>query len=415
MAATAWMTSDQLVEAIKRKISIPIAQNTYSSNDILAFTNEELLIAQVPALLEHHEEYFVTYQVVPLRANVNRYAIPKRAIGDKLRDIFYSDNAEIVGLDYGNLFEMTRLDPADKAFFQATMTASEALPSFYMEGGYVVLSPNVGSAPTGKLVMYYFLRPNQLVSNDRAAIAEYFVKTMVVSNSTIAAGDTVTIGDIEFEAVASGASGTQFNIGATSIDTASNLATVIQSEGTYIASNGVVSSATVTVKYTEMDTDFETSNTVGFAISDDQGIEFDEIPENIANGSKIDFLQTDGSHKTYEFDVRLGNSAISGDIITFGEGVVPDSFEIGDYICTSGECIIPQIPSDLHNGLAERASARILAAIGDSQGLQITNSKISDIVSAERTMISNRVEGAPLKVNNIHSILQNSKIRSWGS
>jgi hypothetical protein len=67
--------------------------------------------------------------------------------------------------------------------------------------------------------------------------------------------------------------------------------------------------------------------------------------------------------------------------------------------------IIPQIPSDLHNALAERTCARILAAIGDQQGLQVNMAKIAEINQSQNYLIDNRVEGAPVKINTKNSPL----------
>jgi len=411
--ATSWMNSTQLIAALKRKISFPIASATFSEQDLLDFANEEMMIGQVPAILEHHEEYFVSYVVVPLQSNKSRYAIPKRAIGDKLRDVFYADNQIIPGQDYGNLYEMTQIDAGQKAFFQQNAANPDVIQGFYLEGSDIVITPGANQSPTGSLVMYYFMRPNQLVPINRAATATAFLKNIEIDNASIADGDVLTIGEQQFTAVTGSPLSNEFLIGASSILTATNLVNAINSNGEYSASNGTPSTATVTVSYSIVTTDFSTVNEDAIIISPLQVVQFDSIPDNIANNTKIDFLQTPGAHKTYKFDILLSNSAISGNQITFSSGVVPDNFEIGDYICTAGECIIPQIPSDLHNGLAERSSARVLAAIGDQAGLQVTNAKIQDIISAENKMISNRVEGAAKKVNNTHSILRYGKWNGW--
>ena len=106
-----WFTSDDLLESVKRKISFPASQNTFQDTDILAFANEELAIAMVPAIMSFHEEYFVTFDVVPIIGGTSRYQIPERAIGMKLRGVFWCDN--IIGPynpdSPGNLFDMTRV------------------------------------------------------------------------------------------------------------------------------------------------------------------------------------------------------------------------------------------------------------------------------------------------------------------
>src|SRR6266853_4661648 len=106
--ANPWYTSSDLVSAVQRKIAMPLNQRTFTSDDILAFANEEMLISQVPDILMYHQEYFVWSENVLLVPNQQRYSVPERAMGMKLRDVYYVDNN-------GNLFEMTRINPDDKA------------------------------------------------------------------------------------------------------------------------------------------------------------------------------------------------------------------------------------------------------------------------------------------------------------
>jgi hypothetical protein len=86
------------------------------------------------------------------------------------------------------------------------------------------------------------------------------------------------------------------------------------------------------------------------------------------------------------------------------------NIQIGDYACVANECIIPQIPPDLHNTLAERTAARILAAIGDVEGLQASNAKLQEIETRQGTILDDRVEGAPQKITARHSLLRYGKM-----
>jgi len=399
MAVKPWMDSNNLIAAIKRKISFPIAQNTFTEDDILAFCNEEMMISQVPSVLSYHEEYFVTTQEVSIEPEKTHYPIPERAIGQKLRDIFFKD-------DQGNLFEMTRVNSEDRAFFQRNIGANQAIHKFYLEGNDVVITPKPTATPSGSLLFVYYLRPNQLVLNERAAIIKYFTKNITIDNTTLVAGDTLTIGDITFTAVSGTPSSLEFQIGATSTQTAANLATAIINDQTYTASS---SSNILTVKYEVLNTTITTTNSTSFSLSSFKDIEFESIPSNITNSSIIDFLQTKSGHKTRKMDVKIGLNAISGTTISFNSSDIPSDLEIGDYICLAGECIIPQIPTDLHTGLAERSCARILAAIGDQQGLQATNLKIQEIEQRQGPLLDSRVEGAPNKILARHSLLRYGK------
>ena len=399
MAVKPWMTSRDLIESVKRKIAIPINQRTFTDEDILAFASEELMISQVPDIMQYHEEYFVFSEDVPLLSNKVRYAIPERALGQKFRDINYKDTNN-------NLFEMTRINPDDKAYWQRESSTMNAFHKYWLEGSEVVLSPRDMVNPTGSLQFTYFLRPNQLVPNERAAICSAFFKEITINNASMVAGDTFTIGDLVFTAVAGAPAALEFQIGVTPILTASNLATAINTNGTYSANNGSPASNVLMVLYSAQDVDFETNNAAAFVISNQIGVKFStDLPDNIIDGINIDFLQTKPGHRTYKISVPLPIGSVSDDSITFNPGVIPSSFIVGDYICEEYECIIPQIPPDLHNGLAERVCGRILSAQGDMQGLQMTGSKLQDIQRTEGILLDNRVEGSVQKVNQRKSLV----------
>lgn len=397
-----WLTSDDLVASVKRKISFPVSQNTFSDADILAFANEEMMISQVPSILQWHEEYLVSSVTVPLLPSKNRYSIPDRAIGMRLRDIAWSDVT-------GNVFEMTRVSADDKAYFQRSVGSNQQVHKFYLEGNDVVIVPNPTPNITGSLIFYIFLRPNLLVANERASTIASFSKSITINNALIAAGDTVVINDITFTAV-SGSPGTnEFQIGATSIDTATNLAAAISLNGLATASTGSPSTAVCTLTYTDISYDFFTVST-GISISTQTILNVDNVPANITAGSYIDILQTKPGHKMLKYDILVPSAGVSSTSISINDSDVPSNMIVGDYVCSQNECIIPQIPTDLHNELAERTCARILAAIGDQAGLAITKGNIQEMEQHQATLLDARVDGAPKKVTARHSMLRYNKM-----
>lgn len=444
MAFRPYMTSGELIAAVKRKISFPTSSDTFTNEDILAFANEEMMISQVPSVLQFHEEYFVASVMYPLRQDTNRYPIPKRAIGMRLRDLFWADQQ-------GNFFEMTRIQADDKAFFQRSVGANNSINKFYLEGNDVVLTPSPISTPQGMLVMFYFIRPNQLVVDERAAIIESFGQSVTVDNATIVAGTTLTIQSVNqniyyqpttpagggtmpfvpnefqdtqvfsnmptvtttvFTAVASSPGANEFLIGSSSIDTATNLASAINTNGIVSASNGTPASDTVATIYSNVQTKL-TATGAGLAIGSNTNVTFDEVPAVFTNGALVDFIQTDAGHQTVALDIPIPTNGISGSTITFPSSVISPTLAVGDYVSLAQECIIPQIPSDLHNGLAERTSARILAAIGDQQGLQSAQGKISEIEQRQGTLLDQRVDGAPQKITGRHGTLRYLKMGNW--
>ena len=396
---TPYYTSDDLIEAIKRKISFPTSQNTYEDEDLLSFCNEELILNQVPSVMQFHEEFFVHTEDEALVTNQLKYQVPDRAIGRKLRDIQYVDTN-------GNEYELTQINLDDRSHFVDTYS-SGTLNKFYFQGDEIVLIANPSSL-VGYLRYSYYLRPNQLVTNDRAAIAKYFVKTITVDNTTLTSGDVFSIGDETFIA------GTDFAIGATSIITATNLSTAITNSGIVSSSsNGNPSTAIITVKYRTLSLEFTTTNEDAFSIQQSQGIEFENIPDNIAEGSKVDFLQTKRGHKTLGMSVEIPESSLSLTTINFNSSDVPSNFAIGDYICSEYECIIPQLPDDVHPALVERVCQQILSSIGDMEGVKEKGQSIRDIEVRQGILLDNRGEGSPQKVNNVRSFVKLGKRRRF--
>lgn len=397
MALRPYYTSNTLIEAVKRKMAIPIAQVTFSDDDILAFANEEMFLEQVPSILQYHEEYLVFSQTIPMVPKQSRYAIPSRAIGMKLRDVFYRDAG-------GQLVQMSRINPDDRSFFEVNSNTTPIPIHYYLQSNTLVITPEVTQGATGNLVMTYYLRPNSLVTDENAAIGQSFTKTITVNNTTITAGDTITIGTHISTA------GTDFAIGANSSLTAANLSAYL---GTLIEHN-LQSSANgtiVSVIYPSRALAFTTSNTAGFAIQATITINTTAMPTSITAGSLIDILQTDAGHSTLAFDVLLAANAVSPTSITLTEAQLPSDFVVGDYLCAQYSCIIPQVPTDLHNLLAERTCARILESLGDKEGLQAANLKISQLETRQSTILDSRVEGSPLKILNRTGLLRASRIR----
>jgi hypothetical protein len=157
-----YLTTDTLIESVIRRAAIPANQSTFTNSDFLAFANEEMSIGLIPSIMSVHEEYYVYTQLITLESDKSRYPIPYRAIGGKLRDIFYKTSSD-------DLVEMSKINPEDKAVFQNT-SANTGFNMYYIEGNDIVLTPAVGTAPVGYLQVSYFLRPSSLVSESRVAI-----------------------------------------------------------------------------------------------------------------------------------------------------------------------------------------------------------------------------------------------------
>jgi len=407
MASKPWKTTDELVEMVKRKIALPIFQSTFSKQDVIDFLNEEMMISQIPSLLQYHEEYFVFKKEIPLVNHVSRYPIPDRSIGMRLRDIKYVDSNR-------NYFDMSQIPADDKAFFQRAIGSNQALHKFYIEGNDIVLTPTFMASPSGSLALFFYIRPNQLVENSRAAISSSFIKTITISdNSTITDSlNTIVINNISFvpKTVLDPGAVNEFLIGVDANATATNLANTITNSASfdYLTATANTNVVTITSSKHSMPWSINNDTNCYTFVNQHQIVCSDIIPSNISTSVLVDLLQTNAGHKIYDYDIKP--QAISGNIIILNDSNVPDTYVVGDYICEQHECIIPYLPPDLHNALAERASSRILAAQGDSAGLQMAQAKIQEIDQQTNRIIGDRAESTPLKLNARGSILRYTKM-----
>lgn len=396
MTKLPYYSSDTLVEAVKRNISFPIAQVTFSVDDILRFADEEMFLEQVPSILQYHEEYFVFEEEQALVPNVSKYPIPKRAIGMKIRDLFYKDTA-------GQLVEMSRINPDDKSYMQ---TKGDSFPSpiyYFMENNSVVIAPTVGATAVGSLVFSYYLRPNSLVPDERGCVCQSFSRGVTVSNASLTAGDTLSLNGYVLVA------DTDFDIGVNDATTANNIVAAISALNDPEFSSSATSNL-VTIFYTDRN-DTITSNSSGMVVQSTITVNTTDVPSDIIDGSYVDILQTEGGHSTLAIDVRLGQNAASPTSLTFTEAQLPTNFVLGDYICARYECIIPQIPTDLHMLLGERTAVRILHSLGDNDAAKLGSEKIDRLEAKQSTIIDNRSEGSPLKIVNRRGLLNSGKVK----
>lgn len=294
-------TTDTLIASIKRRISIPTSQNTYADEDILAFVNEEMSLNIVPSIISLYEGHFLRSDAVDLEANVSNYTIPLRAVGNKLNDVQFVDNND-------NKHMMTRIAISDIPHYQGAYTQNHAY-TYYIENNKVSLLPPIEDSPDGQLIFIYYIRPNELVAEDRVA--------------TITAIDTAT---------------------------------------------------------GEISVDF--------------------VPDHFTTNIEYDMYMANSPHKHLSVNLSASSVNSTTNVITFDPDDLSDDLEVGDHLAMASECMIPQIPSDLHALLAQFSAERILESQGDTQGLQNAKVKSAEMKMAAGTLIDNRVESDPQKLVN---------------
>lgn len=156
-------TASVLINGIKRRAAIPENQATFLPEDFLAFADEELLLGVVPAIMSLHEDYFLFEIDIPLVANQTDYEIPSRAAGNKLRDLQYKP-------DSNSISEMTRIGIGER--FNGANDNIVNAKHFYVKNNKVVISKSLASSGTGSLNFVIYIKPSQLVLEDRIGIIQ---------------------------------------------------------------------------------------------------------------------------------------------------------------------------------------------------------------------------------------------------
>jgi hypothetical protein len=393
-----YLTSSTLIDTVKREAMIPTSQSTFTSADFLAIANQEMRVGLVPSIMQYHQEYYVRDSApILISPNQNNYPIPYRAVGGKFRDAYYLDQNN-------NLRAMTRIFPDDRPYYQQTNFQNRFL-YFFIQGNDIVLMPDVGDNPVGFIVFSFYMRPNELVDQSRVATIKNISITGSQGNIT---NITATNPSIITSANHGLTTGNIINITQTNSDPQINGNWAI----TVIDANTFSIQATVLTTGT---TGLWTFNTTAYTV--------DQIPTGFSTSTLLDLMQTNPGHKTYSFDQIPLSVDTTNKIITFNTTQtqttafppnVGASPVVGDYISFAGECIIPQAPSDLHDLLAQRVVLRCLQALGDTNGMQMAQSKLAEMEKWAGYLIDNRSEGEPVKANNLRGLLRSSKIRKRG-
>lgn len=160
-ANKAALTTNKLLASIKRRIMAPISNITFSDEDLIEFLNEEMSIGLVPSVLQMKDEYLVYKGVVKVEQGQTSYPIPTRAIGNKLRELSYSDDGK-------NEYNMTQIELDNKTINSFVNQGGFYASQFYVQGSSINLHPSDFSY-SGFLFFYYYMSPNYLVKDNAVA------------------------------------------------------------------------------------------------------------------------------------------------------------------------------------------------------------------------------------------------------
>jgi hypothetical protein len=145
-------TSSGLITQIKRRAAIPISQNLYSNDDLIAILNEELQNRIVPWITSLREDYFLTDTSYATGEEITEFSIPRDSIGGKVKNVSIWNNDKMSYI----------LLKADEN------TLFDSRSGYRIENGKIKLYAN--KIINGTLKISYYKRPNEIVSSLNAAL-----------------------------------------------------------------------------------------------------------------------------------------------------------------------------------------------------------------------------------------------------
>lgn len=172
-------TTDGLIASIKRRISLPDAQNLYSGDDLIAFMGDELSSTIEPLVHSVQQEYWVTIQDVPLVAGQTDYTLPVRGIVSGLRLLTLVDNN-----NNETMFPLLRAEMQANAYSWLSPYTVATLGGFLFQDDHIVIVPeSIVNNPVMSIRFRYERQPSQLCATTAAAQVVSILGNVVTVNN----------------------------------------------------------------------------------------------------------------------------------------------------------------------------------------------------------------------------------------
>lgn len=179
MATSIDYTVNRILSSIKRRITLPDAQDLYEDTDLIAFMNDEMGSTIIPLIHSVQQEYFVQKFDVALVQNQTNYTIPIRGCANGLRLVTLLDQNQNE-IDY----PLLRPENTASSYNWLSPYSTSTLYGFYMEGDHIVMFPNsVVTNPVNKIRFRFERQPNQLCATTDAAQITNIVGNVITVNN----------------------------------------------------------------------------------------------------------------------------------------------------------------------------------------------------------------------------------------
>lgn len=382
------LKSAALIKSIKRRGFIPESQETFTAEDFLEIATEKININLMADLMDARGDYLVYSEDFALNSDVPRYAIPSRAHGNKLRE------ASIVNASDETVRELSQIEIDELADYKNTNNRTD---TFYIQNNELVLLNN-NVQPDTFLRMYFYMRPNKLVVENRAAtVTQVGTSTEVDTVSP----KTGTISDIALTGAITSATH-RLSSGDKIIITGSDSTPSI--DGTQTVT--VISPDTFTIGVT-----ITGAGTVGsWSLAADVVVLPSAIfPKHFTSDISYDVVSASSPNKIRLYDLTPNSINNATKTITFRttDVAVSGTVQISadDYITKAEETIVPNIPTEYHPLLAQMVGVACMEGMADEQQTKRATATLLDMEKKILKIVSNRVEGAPKKIKNRHGTL----------
>jgi hypothetical protein len=137
---------------------------------------------------------------------------------------------------------------------------------------------------------------------------------------------------------------------------------------------------------------------------DTSTLSFATIPSHFTSSVLYDFVSCKSPNKIVKFDIAPVAVNLTTKTITI-DSTTASALEIGCYVTTAEETIVPNVPTEYHPVIAQKVAVACLEAMGDEQNKQSAERKLIQMERSVLKIVTNRVEGQPKKIRQTNSPL----------
>ena len=168
------ITGDKMIDSVRKRTMCPDDTSIYTDEDILDILDEEMQVQVLDKLVRLRGDN-ITHTVDVPKNSTERYIIPTRALGDKLRDItLVKGNEE---------YELSQIDPGELTDYSGYTRDYNENGVFYVRNNQIILVSPTRSYDFVR--MSYHLRPSFLTKEESAGKIDSIVKDTGANTLTL--------------------------------------------------------------------------------------------------------------------------------------------------------------------------------------------------------------------------------------